>query len=428
MSSSLKTKENNKVTIEIKVSKEEFKVAIQKAYLKERKKFNIPGFRKGKAPRKIIEAQYGVEVFYEEAINVVLPEEYSKAVEELKLDVVDSPDIDVKELDVEKEIIIEAVVTVKPEVELGEYKGIEVEEIKVEVSDEDVDKELEKSRDMGARLISVEDRAVQDGDSVIIDYAGFVNHEQFEGGTATNQTLVIGSKTFIPGFEEQLIGAKLDSKVDVVVTFPEDYSEKTLAGKEAVFNVEVKGIKVKELPELDDEFAKDTSEFDTLEELKNDIKVKLQESAEKNAKLAQRDKVIDAVSDTMKADIPDAMIDTEVSGMLREFDYQLSSQGISLDQYVQYTGGSLDALKDQMKDDAAIRVKTALVLEKVAELEGFKAEETEINEELQKIADAQKSTMEEVKKLFKNDDYSYIEDSIVSRKTVDFLVENAKLV
>jgi len=427
MSSVLKSKENNKVTIEMKISSEDFKSAIQKAYLKERKKFNIPGFRKGKAPRKVIESQFGVGVFYEEAINLLIPEEYSKAVEELKLDVIDRPEIDIKELDPEKEVVLEAVVAVKPEVELKEYKGVEVEKINVEVTDEDVEKELEKSREMNARLINIEDRAVQDGDTLLIDYKGFVGEEQFEGGTAENQTLVIGSNTFIPGFEEQLIGANLNDEVEVKVTFPEDYHEKSLAGKEAVFKVTVKGIKVKELPELDDEFAKDTSEFDTIEELKKDIKEKLQESAIKNAELAQRDKVIDAVISNMEVEVPDVMVEEEINGMLREFDYQLSAQGISLEQYVQYTGGNLDVLKDQMRDDALIRVKTGLVIDKVAELENIEVTEEEINKELERIAESQKTTVEEIKKMLK-EDYTYVEDSLKSKKTVDFLVDNAKLV
>lgn len=428
MSSQLIKKENNEVTLHLTVASSEFEKAVNQAYKQEARKFNIPGFRKGKAPKQIIEKQFGEGVFFEEAVNIVLPEAYSKAIDELGLDPVTRPDIDVKEIGKGKDLIIEAIVTVRPEVKMGNYKGVEVETIKVEVSDEDIATELEKTREMNSRLINVEDRAVQDGDSVLIDYKGFVGEDQFAGGTADNHTLVIGSGAFIPGFEEQLIGAEVGTEVDVKVTFPTEYHSEELAGKEAVFKVAVKGIKVKELPALDDEFAKDTSEFDTLEELKADMKAKLQESAEKNAELAQRDRVIDAVVATMEADIPEVMFENEINGMLREFDQQLRYQGLSLEQYVQFTGGDLSALKDQMRNDAEIRVKTGLAIDEIMKLENIEVSEEEIEAEMNKIAEAQKATIEDVRKAFAHDDFAYLRESLTTKKTVDLLVENAKLI
>lgn len=421
-------KENNDVTLNVTVPAADFEKAVNTAYMKERSKFNIQGFRKGKAPRKIIEVQYGSEVFFEEAVNVVLPKAYSSALDELKIDPVDRPTIDVKAIGKGVDLVIEAVVTVKPEVKLGEYKGVEVETVKVEVTDEDVNTEVEKSREMNGRLVNVEDRGIADGDSAIIDYKGFVGEDQFAGGTADNHTLVIGSGSFIPGFEEQLVGAKTGDEVEVNVTFPEEYQSEELAGKEAVFKVDVKGIKVKELPELDDEFAKDTSEFDTLEELKADLKKTLQEAATKNAELAQRDKVIDAAVATMEADIPEVMFEGEVDGMLRDFDQQLRQQGLNLEQYVQFTGASLDDLKSQMRNDAEIRVKTGLALEEIIKLENIEISTEEIEAEMTKISETQNATMEDVRKAFMADDYAYLRDSLSTRKVVDLLVENAKLI
>ena len=421
-------KENNEVTLNVTVPAADFEKAVNTAYMKERSKFDIQGFRKGKAPRKIIEVQYGAEVFYEEAINVVLPEAYSNALDELKIDPVDRPSIDVKAVGKGVDLVIEAVVTVKPEVKLGAYKGVEVEKVNVEVTDADVDAEIEKSREMNGRLVNVEDRPVADGDSVLIDYKGFVGEDQFAGGTADNHTLVIGSGAFIPGFEEQLIGSNVGDEVEVKVTFPEEYHSEELAGKEAVFKVSVKGIKVKELPELDDEFAKDTSEFDTLEELKADLKAKLQEAAAKNAEMAQRDKVIDAAVATMEADIPEVMFDGEVNGMLRDFDQQLRQQGLNLEQYVQFTGASLDDLKAQMRNDAEIRVKTGLALEEIIKLENIEISDEEIEAEMKKISETQNASMDDVRKAFMADNFAYLRDSLSTRKAVDLLVENAKLI
>lgn len=420
-------REGNLVSLKMMIDASEFEKGVQKAYLKERGKFSIPGFRKGKTPRKVIETQYGAGVFYEEAINILLPENYGKALDELKLDVVDRPEIDIEDVDKEKGLVVTADVTVKPEVKLGDYKAIEVEKVEHTVSDEDVDAELEKSREMNSRLVTIEDRAVEDGDTVTIDYKGFVGEDQFEGGTAENHNLVIGSKQFIPGFEEQLIGAALDSETEVNVTFPEEYQSEELAGKDAIFKVSVKGIKAKEMPALDDEFAKDTSEFDTLEELKADTRKRLEEEAAKRTENEQKDKVVEAAVEIMEADIPEIMIEAETDNMLKDFDFQLRYQGLDLEKYVQFSGTSIDELKEQMKDDAGKRVRTQLTIEAVSKEENIEVTDEDIEKEYEKIAEAQNSTIDKVKKMY-GQNVDYLKESILSRKTVDYLVEQAKLV
>ena len=425
MSFELVSKENNQAKINMTVSPEEFEKANQAAYLKNRGKFNIPGFRKGKVPRKIIESQYGKGVFFEDAINSILPNIYPKALDELKLEPVDRPDIDIKEMEDGKDIVIEALVTIKPEVSIADYKGVEVEKTVAEVTDEMVDQELEKSRDMNGRLVVIEDRGVQEKDTVTIDFDGSIDGAPFEGGKGEGYPLVIGSGQFIPGYEEQLIGAKSGDEVEVKVTFPEDYKAEELAGKEAVFMTKISEIKAKELPDLDDEFAKDTSEFDTLEELKNDMRAKLEESAKKNAESANRDKVIDAVVEKLVADIPEVMFETEIDGMIRDFDQQLKYQGMSLDLYLQYTGQDINSMKDQMKEEAEARVKTSLAIEAIKTLENIEATEEEIENEFEKIAEVQKKSVEEIKKAFGGESLEYIKSTIESRKVVDMLVENA---
>lgn len=425
MSYKVLSKENNDVTISITLGAEAFAKATQAAYLKNRGKFNIPGFRKGKAPRKMLEAQYGEGIFFEDALNDLLAEEYPKAIEELALEVVDRPDVDVKEMEKGQDIVVEAKVTVKPEVTIADYKGVEVEKVEANVTDEDVAAELEKTREMNGRLVVVEDRAVEDGDTTIIDFNGTVDGEAFEGGSGDNFTLVIGSGSFIPGYEEQLIGKNAGEEVEVKVTFPEDYHATELAGKDAVFATKINEVKTKELPELDDEFAKDTSEFDTLEELKADMKTKLQESAEKSAESATRDRVIDAVVEKLEADIPAAMIETEVDGMLRDLNYQLQYQGMSLDMYLQFSGQKIEDMREQMKEDATVRVKTSLTLEAITKLEAVEVSEEEITAEFEKLGEAQKKTAEEVKEMYGADGLEYVTATIKTRKTVDILVDNA---
>ncbi len=428
MDSTILKKEGNKVTLQINVSAEEFEKAIQKSYLKNRKKFNIPGFRKGKAPRKIIEMQYGEGVFYEDAINMALPEKYDKAVEDHNLEPVDRPDVDVEEIQKGKDLVFTADVTVKPEVKLGDYKGIEVEKIEYNVTDEDIDSEIEKMRDQNSRLVNIEDRPVQKDDTVTIDYKGFVGEEQFEGGTAENQNLVIGSDKFIPGFEEQLIGSNIGDEVNVNVTFPEEYHAENLAGKEAVFYVKIKEIKFKELPNLDDEFVKDVSEFDTLEELKNDTKEKMEVSAKEKTEKELKDKVLDKVVETVEVDIPQAMVDTEVENMLRDFDFQLRYQGLDLQKYLEFTNSKIEDLRKQMGEDAYNRVKTSLTLEAIGEKENIEAADEDLEKEFEKMAESHKTTVEKLKESFKEENFGYIKNTIKVRKTIDFLVDNANQV
>lgn len=425
MSHELITKEGNLVTINLTVAADEFEGHVEKAYQKNKGKYSVQGFRKGKAPRKTLESHYGEGLFFEDAIDSAFPEAYTAAIEELNIEPVARPSLDVLSIGKGEDLKLEVKVVVKPEVKIGNYKGIEIEKIEVKVSDEDVQSELEKSREANGRLISVEDRAVQDGDTVNMDYAGFVGEEQFEGGTAEGQTLVIGSGRFIPGFEEQLVGKNIGDDVEVSVTFPEEYHAENLAGKDAIFKVKINGIKYKELPDLDDEFAKDTSEFDTLEELKADIKAKLLESLEKSAESATRDRVIGVVMETLEADIPNEMIETEIDGMLRDFDYELRYQGADLQKYLEFSNLTLDSLRADMRSNAEDRVKTGLVLEEVAKLENIQVESDDIEKELARIAEREGSTVEEMRKYFERDDYEYIKMTLKTKKTVDMMVESA---
>ncbi|MBE0450492.1 MAG: trigger factor [Clostridia bacterium] len=421
-------KENSEVTMKITVSDEVFQKSVQAVYNKSKGKFNIPGFRKGKAPRSIIEKHYGEGVFYEDAVNELLPEHYGIALDTLGVEPVARPDIDIEEIEAGKGLVFTAVVTVAPEFTLEGYKGIEVEKINAEVTEEMLMEELEKTRNMNARLISVTDRAIENGDTTIIDYKGFVGEQQFDGGTAEGQELEIGSNKFIPGFEEQLIGAKVGDEVKVNVTFPEAYHSEELAGKEAIFIVNINEIKVKELPALDDEFAKDVSEFETLEEYKESIKKELEESSKGSAEAAQRDKVIETVANLLDVEIPEKMIDGEVDGMLRDFDQQLKYQGLSLEQYIQFTGGKIDDLKVQMRPDAIMRVKTGMVIEKVAEQENLQVSDEDIDAEIARIAEIQNKSVEETKKIFEQNDFEYLKENLKSKKAVDYLIAQAKLV
>jgi trigger factor len=427
MNYELLKKEDNKVTIGMTIDADGFNKAVKDAYMNERKRFNIPGFRKGKAPKSIIEKQYGVGVFYEEAVNLLLNEHYPKAIDELNIDVVDRPDVDIKEINPETGVVLEAIVDVKPEITLDNYKGIEVEKIENPVTDEQVQEELERIQDQNGRVTTLEEGKVEDKDIANINYAGFLGEEQFEGGTADGHDLTIGSGQFIPGFEEALIGAEVGADVDVNVTFPEEYHAEHLAGQPVVFKVKVNSIQRKELPALDDEFASDVSEFDTLEEYKADLKRIMVEQAENADKAAQRDKVIEAVSELVDVEIPQGMINAETDQMLRDFQMQLQYQGLQLDKYFEITGSTEADLRGQMSADALTRVKTNLVIEKVKELEAIEATEEELNEEFEKYAEMQKSDVETIKKMFEADNFEYIKNTIAIRKTVDFLVDNAKL-
>lgn len=425
MNSKLEKLENNVATLEISVSAEKLEEGIMKSYLKNVKKFNIAGFRKGKAPRKIIERHYGEAVFYEDAINIICPDAYDEAVKEHNLEPVDRPDIDIVDIESGKGLIFKAVVTVKPEVALGQYKGIEAEKKEYNVTDEEVDKEIETIREKNARLVEVSDRPVKNGDITIIDFKGFVDDKQFEGGTSENFSLEVGSGQFIPGFEEQMVGAELGKEIDVNVQFPKEYNSEELAGKPALFKVTVKEIKEKQLVELDDEFAKDVSEFDTLDELKADIRKKKEEQYKRMEKQQYEDEVINKVVENATVDIPEVMIDAQVRIMLRDFDYQLRYQGLNLEAYLKYMNMDIDKLKESYRDTAKSRVKSQLVLEKVAEAEGIAATEEDLNAEIEKTAKHYNQDLEKFKKTLKEDEITYIKDGIVIQKAIDFLVDNS---
>ncbi len=427
MSSEFVKKEINKVSLKITVSDEAFKEAIKKAYLKNRGRFNIPGFRKGKAPQKVIELQYGVGVFYDDAINEAFPVEYEKAVEELGLEPVGRPDVDIETLEIGQPVIFTVDVIVKPEVVLGAYDSMEVEKVSSEVTDEEVDAEMEKSREMNARMVSTEEEA-KNGDTAMIDYEGFVGDKAFEGGKGENHPLELGSNQFIPGFEEQLVGCKAGEEKEIKVTFPDDYHSDELAGAEATFNVLVKEVKRKELPEFDDEFAKDISEFDTLEELKADTRIKMEGEAEKRAKSEIRNKVIEKAVSMAEIDLPEVMVENEIDSMIKDFGYQLRYQGLDLDKYYEITQSEEKDLREQMKEDAEKKARTGLTIEAISKKEAIEASEEDLEAEMEKIAEQYKMELDKVKMTYGGENLDYLKESIVSRKTIDLLVEKTKLV
>ncbi|WP_202709884.1 trigger factor [Sporosalibacterium faouarense] len=428
MKSEILNKEGNKVSLKIEVDAKKFEEGVQKSYMKNRKRFNLPGFRKGKAPRKIIELNYGEGVFYEDAINMIFPEAYDSAIKEHNLDPVDRPEIDIEELEKGKPVVFTAEVIVKPEVELGEYKGIEVEDVEYNVTEEDVEQELKDIQDRNARVIEVEDRAAKEGDILTIDYEGYVDGEQFEGGTAENQNLEIGSDRFIPGFEEQLVGKNKGEEVEVNVKFPEEYHAEHLAGKDANFKVTINEIKEKELPELDDEFAKDVSEFDTLEEYKNDIKEKKEKQSKDKEKAEKENRVVEKVVTNSKVDLPEVMIESQIDSEINELGYRLQFQGLNIDKYLELTNTTMDDLREQVKDRAEQVVRTDLVLETIAKKEGIEATEEELSEELEKMAKQYNQEVDKLKKRLREEDLEQIKMGIIKGKTADLLVESAKFV
>ncbi len=421
----LKKVEKNVATFEFNVTSDEFKDAVQKAYKKNASKFNIPGFRKGKAPLKIIERYYGEGVFYDDAIDTIFPNIYKEAVEETKIEPIDQPTIDIKQIGGDTDLILNAEVTVKPEVAVGDYKGIEVEKIEYNVTDEDIDNELGKMRERNARLVSADDRPIQDGDNAVIDFEGSIDGVPFDGGKAENYDLVIGSHSFIDGFEEQLIGKRQNETADINVRFPDDYSSKEIAGKDAIFKVTVKEIKYKELPEADDEFAKDVSEFDTLEELKEDIRKRLDEEDKKKTENEFSDKVIQTIVDNSTVEIPDVMVERELDSMERDVDMNLRYQGITLDKYFELTSTSKDDFRNNMRKDAVKNVKTSLVLEKISQLESTAVTDEEIDAEIDDVSKGYQDP-EKFKKSVTEDYRGYIKDNLVIRKTIDMLVDSAK--
>lgn len=419
----------NTVLLEIEVEQEKLNLALDQAYKKVAKQVNIPGFRKGKAPRQVVERFVGKETIFGEAAENVIPEAYMEALQETKTEPIDQPKIDIVQGEPGKALIFKATVEVKPEVSLGEYKGLEVEQPTTEVTEEDVAKELERLQNRHAKLITVEEGEVQNDDTAIIDFAGYANGEAFEGGTAENYSLAIGSNTFIPGFEEQLIGVKVGEEKDVEVTFPEQYHAEDLAGKPATFKVKVREIKRKELSPLDDEFAKDVSEFDTLEELKSDITNKLKEAAETKAKSAVENNIVDIATANASVEIPAIMVTQKVEEILNNMGQRLSQQGINLDQYFQYTGTSMNEMRERIKPDAEKNVKNELVLDAIAKAENITASEEELNEEVQKIAEYVKQDAQIVRKTLElQGELGHISQDIARRKVVAYLVENSKVV
>ena len=422
--STVEKAEKNVVEFEFSITGEEFRNAIEKAYRKNVGKINVQGFRRGKAPRQIIEKFYGNEVFYEDAINIALPDAYDKAIEEKNIEAVAQPEIDVKDISRENGVVFTAKVVVKPEFELGEYKGVEVSKVIHRTTEKEINGEIEKIRERNARMVSVDDRAAKLDDTVNIDFEGFCDGVAFEGGKGENFDLKLGSGQFIPGFEDQLVGKSIGDEVDVNVTFPKEYHEEKLKGKPALFKVKINGIKVQELPELDDEFAKDVSEFDTFDEFKADLTKKLKESNKEKSKKELEEKILETICNNTEIDIPEEMFDNAVNGQLREFAMQLRYQGIDLEQYAKYTGVTVDGLKAQMRPEAEKSVKRSLVLEKIAKVENIQVSEEEIDDELAKIAENNKMNIEEVKKYVNRDD---IKENKLVENTIKFVVDNAKV-
>ena len=426
MSLQVEKLEKNMAKLTIEASAEDFEKAIQKVYLKARGRINIPGFRKGKAPRKLIEKMYGTGVFYEDAANDLIPTAYAEALKDCDLEIVSRPEINVTQIESGKPFIFTAEVAVKPEVTLGEYKGVEVEKSNVEVTDEDINKEVDKERENNSRTIDVDDRAVESGDIIKLDFDGSVDGVPFAGGKAENYTLTIGSGSFIPGFEDQLIGTKIGEDKDVTVTFPEDYHEKSLAGKEAVFKCKVNAITVKELPDADDEFASEVSEFETLAEYKEDIKKKLTEKKEKEARAKKEAQAVEKAVENATMEIPDAMIDTQVQSMMEDFARRMQSQGLSLEQYFQFTGMDVKKMHDQMKPEALKRIQNSLVLEAVAKAENIEISDEKVDEEIAKMAEAYKMEVEKHKGIIGDSERDQMKKDLAVQAAADLIADAAK--
>ena len=421
------TIEKNTVKLTIEVDKEAFAAALEKSYKKNVKQIAIPGFRKGKAPRAIIEKYYGKGIFWEDAVNFVCPDAYEFAVKEAGISPVDRPEIDIEEIGEGKNLVLTAVVTVKPEVELGEYKGVSAEKKNYKTKVADIDAELKAAREKNARMVNVEDRAVKKGDFTVIDYEGFVDGVAFQGGKGTDHNLEIGGGQFIPGFEEALVGAKIGVEKEINVTFPEEYHAEELKGKPAVFKVTVKSIQVKELPDLDDEFAKDVSEFDTLEEYKADIKAKLDKQNADRTAAEFEGNVLKVVVDAANVEIPDCMIDSACEDMMREFGYRLSSQGLSLEQYMQFTGMTPDSFKEQYKEQAAERVKSNLVISEIAKRENIEVTDEDVEAELTKMAEMYGMEVDKLKEFVKDGERESLKDELKLKKAVTLVVDAAKV-
>lgn len=418
--------EKNMAKLTIEVSAEEFETALDTAYQKNKNKISVPGFRKGKVPRNMIEKMYGVAIFYEDAANELIPGAYEKALEECKEEIVSSPKIDVTQIEKGKPFIFTAEVALKPEVTLGKYKGVKIEKMEVEVTEDEINAQIDRERENSARTITIEDRPVKENDITTIDFEGFVDGVAFEGGKGTDYPLTIGSGAFIPGFEEQLIGAEIGKEVEVNVTFPQEYQASELAGKPAVFKCTVKSIKEKELPELDDEFASEVSTFDTLAEYKEDVKKTLAQKKEDDVKHAREEAAIQAVIDDATMEIPDAMIETEQRQMIDEFTQRLQMQGLSIDQYMQFTGMNKETFIEQTKPQALKRIQTRLVLEAVAKAEGLVASEEDYEEEVKRLSEKYQMETDKIRETLGENGKSQVLDDLAVNKAVEFLVANAK--
>lgn len=428
MSLQVENLEKNMAKLTVEVPSEEFEKALTKAYNKNKGRFNIPGFRKGKAPQAMVEKMYGAGVLYEDAINEALDATYGDAAKESGLDIVSRPEIGIEQVEKGKNLIYTATVAVKPEVTLGEYKGVEVTKAVAEVTDEDIEAELKKVQEQNSRLITVEDRAVEDGDQTVIDFEGFVDGKPFEGGKGEDYPLTIGSHSFIDTFEEQLIGKNIGEACDINVTFPNEYHSTELAGKAALFKVTVKEIKKKELPELNDEFAGEVSEFETLEEYKKDIKEKTAAKKEKAATTENEDHVVEKVVENAEMEIPDPMIDSQVNNMVNDYARRMQSQGLSLDQYMKFTGMTIETLKEQMKPQAVKRIQTRLVLEAVAKAESITVDDDAVEKEIAKMAESYKMEASQVKEYLGETGITQMKEDLAVQEAVDFLVAEAKLV
>lgn len=414
--------EKNMVKLVIESTAEEFEAGLNTAYNKNKSKISLPGFRKGKAPRKMIEKMYGAEVFYEDAANSIIPDAYAKAADECGLELVSQPKINVTQLEAGKPFIFEAVVATKPEVELGQYKGVEVTKADIEATDADVEEELKRVQDQNSRTVAVTDRAVKDGDNTVIDFEGFVDGVAFEGGKGTDYPLTIGSHSFIDTFEDQIIGMNIGDEKEINVTFPEEYHVDDLKGKPAMFKVSVKEIKEKQLPELNDEFAQDVSDFDTIAEYKDDLKKKIADRKSREAKAKQEDEAIAKIIEDSKMDIPDAMVDTQVNRMVEDFAQRLQQQGLSVEQYFQYTGMTADKIMEEMKPEAVKRIQSRLVLEAVVKAENIETSDEDFEAELKKMAEAYKMELDQIKEFMGDYEKKQIKEDLAIQKAVDVIV------
>ncbi len=419
--------EKNLVKLTFEISREELEKGIKYAYQQNAKKISVPGFRKGKVPKSVIEKYYGEEVFYDDAINHVLPDLYEAALKEAELESVARPEIDIEEIKKGEPIVVNALVTTKPEVKLGKYKGIKADKVEYNVTEEDIDKDIDLARARNARIITVEDRAIENGDIAVIDFEGFYDGVAFPGGKGENYELEIGSGSFIPGFEEQLIGKEKDADVEVNVTFPEEYHAEDLAGKDAMFKVKIHEIKAKELPELDDDFASEVSEFETLEEYKNSVKERLEKAAEERAKREMENQIVEKVVESSQIDIPAAMIETQIDRLVNDFAQRLSYQGMSVDMYLKYTGSTMDAFREGFKEQAEKQVRTTLVMEEIAKAEGIEANQEEIDEKIAEMGKMYNMENDKLKELLRPEDIEDIAKEITFVKAIEMLVNKASV-